>query len=330
MKVQSSKRKVQNWLAACALTASVAFAQTNAPQPIDLATALRLAGARNLDVQIARERLSEAKANHQLAAQQFFPWLTPGVGYRRHDGLIQDVVGKEFNTSKQAYAAGGTIAAQIELGESYYRTLAARQLVQAADAGLEARQLESVHAAAQAYFDLLKAQASAGVAGESLEISKDFADQVSRAVEAGLAQKADALRASVQASRNQLALAQAHEQRRVAGARLAQALRLDAAVELTASDAELAPLTLVRTNASLDSLMAIALHSRPELKQGEAFALAAKKAREGAVKGPLAPTIGSQVFARRSRRRRKRSSSRASASSSPSARCWKSSRPSRS
>lgn len=283
-------------MTACALTASVAFAQTNAPQPIDLATTLRLAGARSLDVQIARERLLEAKANHQIAAQQFFPWLAPGMNYRRHDGRLQDVVGNEFNASKQSYALGGTIAAQVELGEAWFKTLAARQLVQAADAGLEARQLESVHTAAQAYFDLLKAQAAVGVARDALDISEDFAGQVQRAVEAGLGQKADALRASVQAGRNQLTLVQSLEHRRATSARLAQALHLEATTELAGNESELAPLTLVRTNSSLDSLAAIALHSRPELKQGEAFTAAARKAREGVSKGPWIPSVGSQIF----------------------------------
>ena len=43
--------------------------------PIDLPTVLRLAGAQNLDVQIAREKLAEAKAEHASAMAQFFPWL---------------------------------------------------------------------------------------------------------------------------------------------------------------------------------------------------------------------------------------------------------------
>jgi len=46
-------------------------------QPIDLPTVLRLAGAQNLDVQIARERLNEAQASRETALEQFVPSLTP-------------------------------------------------------------------------------------------------------------------------------------------------------------------------------------------------------------------------------------------------------------
>src|SRR6185436_12114163 len=71
--------------------AVASIAVTNNTYVIGLAETLRLAGARNLDIQIARQRLAEAKANYQSSLWQFFPWLSPGVAYRRHDDLIQNV-----------------------------------------------------------------------------------------------------------------------------------------------------------------------------------------------------------------------------------------------
>src|SRR5437867_5252894 len=92
-------------------------AETNITHEIDLPTVLRLAGAQNLDVQIARQRLAEAKANHQSTVWQFFPWISPGVGYRRHDDLIQDVAGNVIEVHKESYAVGPTIAAQVDIGD---------------------------------------------------------------------------------------------------------------------------------------------------------------------------------------------------------------------
>ena len=75
------------WMAAAATT--VGWTQSNSGIfPIDLPTALKLAGAQNLDVQLARERVTEAKAQHEQARMQFFPWIAPSVGYKRHDGNI--------------------------------------------------------------------------------------------------------------------------------------------------------------------------------------------------------------------------------------------------
>ncbi len=298
MKVQSSKFKVQSCFAAFLFVAMAACAQTpkSAALPIDLATALRLAGAQNLDVQIAREKLSEAKANHESARAHFFPWVAPGVSYRRHDNRIQDVTGNMIDVNKQAYTVGGTVTAQVELGETYYKTLTAKQLMFAAGHAMEAQRHDAVLAAAQGYFGLLRAQADFGVARESLSIAQDYAKQLKQAVQAGIAFKGDALRAQVQAERSQLALRQAQEQQRLAGARLAQTLHLDPVVELIPSATELAPLALMNTNTALDSLVAQALAARPELKQSASLVAAARKAKDGAILGPLVPTVGAQMF----------------------------------
>src|SRR5678815_1592058 len=87
----------------CAAQICTIRAQSTNTQPIDLPTVLRLAGAQNLDVQIARQRLAEAKANQESATWQFFPWIAPGVGYRRHDDLLQDVAGNVIDVHKESY-----------------------------------------------------------------------------------------------------------------------------------------------------------------------------------------------------------------------------------
>src|SRR5207248_2318889 len=82
---------------------------------INLPTALRLAGARNIDIQLAREKLAEAYAAEESAMERFFPWLAPGVTYRRHDNLIQNTEGLIEEVHKQSYAPGGTFAAQTDI-----------------------------------------------------------------------------------------------------------------------------------------------------------------------------------------------------------------------
>jgi outer membrane protein TolC len=270
--------------------------EANGVHLIDLATALQLAGARNLDIQIAREKFAEARAQNQSATWQFFPWISPGFTYRRHDNLVQNVEGRLLDVRKQSYSVGPTINAQLDLGDAIYRKLAARQLVQAADFALAGQRQDTILAAAQGYFDLAKAQAAVGVAQEALNISTNYHEQVRQAVAAGLAFKGDALRVQVQTDRNQLAVRQAQEQQRVAAARLATTLHLDAAVELVARDSEIVPLFLIPTNATLDALVVQALDTRPELKQSRALRDAARAARIGARYGPLIPSLGAQVF----------------------------------
>jgi outer membrane protein TolC len=269
---------------------------TNRACHIDLPTALRLANAQNLDIQIARERLKEAKASHESAVELFFPWISPGAVYRRHENRIQDVVGNIIDADKQSYTVRGALTAQLDLGDAVYKSLAAKQLVNAADHALESQRRDSTLAAAQGYYDLAKTKAIMDVVKEALSISRDYQNQLHDAVGAGLAFKGDELRVQTQTERYQLALRQALEQQRVAAARLAQILHLDSSVELVPQDTDLVPLTLVETNAPLDSLVQQALRSRPELRQSQALVTAAHEAKNGAVYGPLIPSLGAQAF----------------------------------
>jgi outer membrane protein TolC len=129
-----------------------------------------------------------------------------------------------------------------------------------------------------------------------VRISTNYETQLQHALDAGLAFKGDLLRASVEAEHNRLALRQAVEQQEVAAARLAQTLHLDPAVALVARDISLEPLALFATNVSLRSLVHQAVSLRPELKQTQALAEAAREDKNGTIYGPLVPSIVGGAF----------------------------------
>jgi outer membrane protein TolC len=282
-----------------ALHLGAAQAQTNAPLPysIDLPATLRLAGAQNLDVQLAAERLNEARANRQSALEQFFPWIAPGVAYHRRDGVAQAVPSGVISDAHfQSYSPGAGVSAQTAFGEAIYNALAAKQLLKASDLALEAQRQDSVLTAANGYFDLTKAKGLTGVARQALQTSQEYQQQLHAAVAVGIAFKGDELRFQTQTERYQIAVRQALETQRVNAANLAQVLHLDPAVELVPMDTDLAPITLIETNTPLALLVQQALHSRPELKQSEAIISASRAVKNGAVYGPLIPALGAQVF----------------------------------
>ena len=279
-------------LAAALLSANPA-ATNEGVYPIDLPTALRLAGARNLDIQLAREALNEARANHLSALEQFFPWLAPAVTYNRGDGAVQNVPpGTLPSAHYQFYNPGAALTAQVDLGDAIYDSLAAKQLVKASDHALAAQRQEALLSAAQAYFDLAKAGALLAVVGQAIQVSEDYQQQLHEAVGAGIAFRGDELRVQTQTEQDRIALEQARERARVAGVNLARVLHLDARVVLAPLDPGLAPLALFPTNASLNSLVEQALRARPELKQSQALLAASRAARNGALYGPLFPSVG--------------------------------------
>src|SRR5436190_2204599 len=85
---------------ALALILTLTLSAYAEPERIDLPTVLRLAGAQNLEIQLASEKVNEARAVEEGTLWAFFPWVVPGVGYRAHDGRIQSVEGNVFDVNK--------------------------------------------------------------------------------------------------------------------------------------------------------------------------------------------------------------------------------------
>ena len=265
--------------------------------PIDLPTVLRLVGARNLDIQIARERLNEAQANRQSAVAQFFPWVAPGFSYHRRDGVAQSVPSGVISDAHfQSYSPGASLTAQMVLGDAIFNSLAAKQLVKASDQALESQRQDSILTAAQGYFDMVKAKTLVGVVNEAIQISQNYQEQLHAAVGSGIAFRGDELRVQSQTEHYRITLEQALEEERVAGVHLAQTLHLDSTVVLVPQEPGLAPVTLFSTNANMQNLVEQAVRARPELKQSQSFLAASRAAKNGAVYGPLIPSVGAQVF----------------------------------
>ncbi len=294
-----SPLKIRLWSLALLLLFwfQAAAQETNGTSPIDLPAALRLAGARNLEIQIARERLREAEADQTSAKERFFPWIAPGVSYHRRDGLAQRVPpGTLSDAHFQSYYPGVALAAQLDLGDAIYKNLAAKQLVKASDNALETQRQEAILVVARSYFDLARARGLIEVARAALKTSQDYEQELHQAVAAGIAFKGDELRIQTQTKQFEISLRQAVEQQRVIAVELARILHLDSKVELVPQDDGRLRLTLFEPQSAMDPLVNQALRSRPELKESQALFLAAEENRKGTVYGPMIPSFNAQVF----------------------------------
>src|SRR5437867_8968344 len=228
--------------------------------------------------------------------ERFFPWLAPAGTYRRHDNVIKNTDGVIEEVHKQSYAPGGTVFAQTDVGDAIFKSLEAHQLSKAARHGLDAQEQQTILEAARGYFDLAAAHEAVGIAREALRASTDYAAEIDRAVSAGIAFKGDALRVKVQQQRDEIALRRAEENVRLASARLVQILHLDPLVELMPRDVSVVPLSIISTKEPVGDLVAQALAARPETQQSAAFLSAADYAKNGAIYGPLIPSVGGQAF----------------------------------
>ena len=129
------------------------------PAYVDLRTVMRLAGANNDEIQLARTKHDEAIAESKQAWQRFWPSLSLGAGYRGHEGRLQDIAGNVFNANKQQYTVGTTVMIDWSPGDIYYSALAAKQRALAAEHLAEKARIDIVTQSVERYYDLLAAEA---------------------------------------------------------------------------------------------------------------------------------------------------------------------------
>jgi outer membrane protein TolC len=246
--------------------------------PIDLATALRLAGAENPELLLARERTSEAAALRMLTAAQLLPNLNVGTNYDLHRGPVQQDTGNILKVHRDAVyfglganaVAAGTVNIpglnyNLNIGEAWYDFLIARQRVRTVAAEADAVRNDVLLRVATAYLELLRSDGRRSITGKNREEAAHVARLTQDYAEAGQGKKSDADRAAVELRRRDAALTQAEGDTLTASARLAQLLNLDPATRLKPVDGWVVPAPIVPDPVPLVELLAIALMERPEL-----------------------------------------------------------------
>lgn len=246
--------------------------------PIDLGSALRLAGAENPQLLIARQRMTEAVALRQLAASQLLPNLNAGGNYDLHRGPLQQDTGNALTVHRDALYLGlgstaigaGTVTVpglnyNLNVGEGWYGFLSARQRVTTAAASADAARNDVLLRVCLAYLDLLRADGRRAVAARNREEGAEIARLTAVYARTGQGRKADADRASVELKRRDAELIQAEADTLTASARLCQLLNLDPSTRLKPIEGWAVPAPLVPDPISLPELIAIAALQRPEL-----------------------------------------------------------------
>lgn len=261
------------------------------PSYVDLRTVMRLAGANNDEIELARARHEQAMAESKQAWQRFWPALSVGAAYRGHEGRVQDIAGGVFDARKQQYTLGGMLTVEWSPGDLYYQALAARQRALAAGQLAEAARQDIVFQAAGRYYDLLAAEAEVAVMEDDLLAVQEYARQLEGAVAAGTAFKADWLRARTQISRARLQVRQGQETRDVSAAALAETLRLDPDTALRPARADLVPVSLVAGSGGASGLVARAVAQRAEVAAADAASVAALAEEKRSRVAPLVPSV---------------------------------------
>jgi len=275
-----------------------------AVKPIDLASALQLAGVQNPEILLARERVTEAVALRQLAAAQFLPNINAGTNFDSHTGTLQRANGSILEVNRGSLYVGlgasavgaGTVTIpgvfwNANVSRVIYTGLVSRQVVQEREFRSAAVRNQVLLRVASAYLDLLRAQGRRAIALRVRDDAREVARVTANYARTGQGRQADADRAAAELEQRNADVLEAEANILTAAARLAQLLDLDPSCRLYAVDSCVVPAPLVPEPIPLGELIAIALMQRPELAERQADIRAALLELSAAKVLPFSPTL---------------------------------------
>jgi outer membrane protein TolC len=273
-------------------------------RPIDLNTALRLAGVQNPQLMIARQRVLEAAALRQLAAAQFLPSLNLGTNYDSHTGNLQQSNGNILGVNRSAVYVGAGASAvgsgtvnipgvllQGNVAAVVYGYLTSRQMVAQREFATLAIRNQTFLQTTLAYSELLRSEGRRAVALQVRDEAKRVAELTAAYANAGQGLQADAHRALTELESRESDVLAAEGEILVSSARLCYVLNLDPTLRLHPTDAFIVPHPIVPDPTSVSELIALGLIQRPELKERRAAIVEALLSLEGAKVLPFSPTV---------------------------------------
>jgi outer membrane protein TolC len=273
-------------------------------KPIDLASALQLAGVQNPEILLARERVAEAAALRQLAAAQFLPNINAGTNFDNHTGVLQRSTGQILKVNRSSLYLGlganavgaGTvnipgIVWDVNVSGVIFGSLVSRQVVRQREYASAAVRNDILLAVATGYLELLRAEGRRAIAIQTRQEAREVARVTANYAKSGQGRQADADRAATELEQREADFLQAEADVLLASARLAELLDLDPSIRLHAIDGWVVPAPIVPDPIPLGELIAIALTQRPELAERQAAIRAALLHLQGTKLLPFSPNI---------------------------------------
>lgn len=273
-------------------------------QSLDLATLLGMVDGQNPQVAVARERIAEAYAQSARAGYLWLPSIRAGLNYNKHEGVIQDVVGEAFDTSRGAMY-GGLGAAAVGAGSPavpgvWAHFHVADACFQPRIAGLEASARSHaaqatrnafLRDAAVAYWEVVRAEQQQAVAREALQQTQQLAELTGAYARTGQGLKADHQRVEAELAVRRSDVLQAEEAARVASAQLVRLLGGDPASRIVPAEQTVVPVNLTSTGTSAAELVQLGLSRRPELAESRHLVEQACQRLQRERFAPLVPSV---------------------------------------
>jgi len=281
-------------------------------EPIDLANALKLTGARNLDIAVTRQRILAATADLMQARALWLPSLFYGPSWYRSDGQIQTVTGGVQTIDRSALFIGGTAAlantiqgpppgtgipsvngmtATLRISDAIFTPMAARRVLAADQAGLRTATNDAMLEVADVYFDLQAATGRLAIAREAAANAEALSAITDSYAKLGQGLEADHRRALTELKHRRRDTQLASGQLLVASANLVRLLVLDPKIVMVPVEPPECIIHLIPDDITLDALIAQGMQNRPELATAQNLVQAAEIRRRQARLRPFVPSV---------------------------------------
>lgn len=260
--------------------------------PIDLSGALRLAGARDLDIAIARTRVAAAAADVRHARALWLPSLFIGPNWIRHDGQAQIVEGQVRTISKSslflgATAAGGSsvsgpipaggpaqvtgLTTVLRFSDAIFLPLAAEQIVDARQARVRTATNDALLGVADSYMALQRAAGRLAIAREAAANAERLASITEAFARAGGGLEGDHKRSLAERDRRLADVEAALGNLEVASADVVRRTRLNPSLVVAPVEPAEMVLEIVNEDLPIDTLITVGLRNRPELTEARSL-----------------------------------------------------------
>jgi outer membrane protein TolC len=264
--------------------------ETDKPLPINLATALRLAGGRPLEIAAAEASLRTAQAQLDGAKVLWLPNVYVGGSYYGHEGAGQGNSGIQFVNTRNQYMAGGGLTAVFSAADAIFAPLALRQVVRSRESDIQAARNDSLASVAEAYFNVQKARGQLAGSQDAVTKARELVRTVT-ALGKDLTAPFEVERVRAQMAETEQTEAMAREQWRFASADLTRVLRLDPGAVVVPLESPYLQVTLISSQEPVDKLIPIGLTNRPELASQQALVQATLARLKEERLRPLVPSL---------------------------------------
>lgn len=283
-----------------------------AVEPIDLANALRLGGARAIDIAVARQQVNRALGLLDQARSLWLPSLFYGPTWYRADGQVQTVNGPVQNVNRSSLYLGATAAMDnsfpapspgtgypplntlsgtLRISDAIFEPMAARRVVNANRAGIRIATNNVLLQITEAYFDLQAANGQLAIAREAAANAEELSKITGAFARLGQDREADHRRALAELKRRRREVQLFSGQLLATSANLVRLLVLNPAQVMAPVEPPEIIIRLIPDEVPLEDLVVEGLRARPELANAYELVEAARLRLKQARLRPFVPSL---------------------------------------